>query len=106
MTKLLQAWLVLQAVGSWVGAHSNKLSSAGRAGYMMALALGWTHLTEMQIGAIGLFAEAILGLFIESTTVAKARVGERIDAEVERRTGTGDVSDSAARALSGGGSGG
>lgn len=67
------------AFGSWCGSHSNKLSSAARAAYMMALALNWTYLTETQIGAIGLFAEAILGLFIESTTVSTKRMGERID---------------------------
>lgn len=88
-------WQNLYTFGSWCGAHSNKMSSAARAGYMMLLALGWTHLSEAQIGAIGLFAEAILGLFIESTTVSKQRVGERIDAEVAKvqtgviRTGTG-----------------
>ena len=71
--------------GSWVGAHSNKISSAARAGYMMALAMNWTHLSEAQIGSIGLFAEAILGLFIESTTISKARVGERIDAKVSEQ---------------------
>ena len=66
-------------VGAWCGAHSNKLSAAYRSAYMMAIALGWTHLTDMQIGAIGLFAETILGLFVETTTVSKARMGERID---------------------------
>ena len=75
----------VQAFGSWVGAHSNKVSSTARACYLAAMALGWTHLTIEQAGAVGLAAESVLGLFIESTTVSKQRAGERIEAESERK---------------------
>lgn len=68
----------------WVGGHSNKVASAIRAFLYMAIALSWTHLTEAQIGAILLFTEAFLGLFVETNTVSKVRVGERM-AEVESR---------------------
>ena len=80
----------IQAVATWTGAHSNKISSTARACYLAAMALGWSHLTIEQAGAIGLAAESVLGLFIESTTVSKSRVGERIDEQVAKRTGTGN----------------
>ena len=70
----------LNTFGSWCGSHSNKIASTARACYMAAVALNWTHLTPEQIGAIGLAAESILGLFIESTTVSTKRMGERIEA--------------------------
>lgn len=63
----------------WLGGHSNKVASAIRAFLYMAIALSWTHLTEAQIGAILLFTEAFLGLFVETNTVSKVRVGERIE---------------------------
>lgn len=77
----------------WIGEHSNKVASTVRAFLYMAIALSWTHLTEAQIGAILLFTEAFLGLFVETNTVSKVRVGERITAKVEEKvaemTGTG-----------------
>lgn len=79
----------LQAIGSWIGAHSNKLSAAARACYMAIVALGWSHLSVEQVGAIALAGESVLAVFVESTTVSKVRVGERIDAEVARKMGTG-----------------
>lgn len=67
----------------WIGGHSNKVASAIRAFLYMAIALSWTHLTEAQIGAILLFTEAFLGLFVETNTVSKVRVGERITEKVD-----------------------
>ena len=72
----------------WIGGHSNKVASAIRAFLYMAIALSWTHLTEAQIGAILLFTEAFLGLFVETNTVSKVRVGQRITEEVDRQMGT------------------
>lgn len=74
----------------WVGSQANKLASLVRALLYMLVALNYTHLTEQQIGAILLFTEIALGLFVESNTVSKVRVGERIDQEVDRKMGTGD----------------
>lgn len=85
----MTTWERIQAIGVWAGSHSNKLASTARACYLALLALHWTDLTVEQAGAIGLAAESVLGLFIESTTVSKSRVGERIDAEVTRKMGTG-----------------
>ena len=79
----------VQTFASWVGAHSNKVSSTARACYLAVMALGWSHLTIEQAGAIGLAAESILGLFIESTTVSKARMGERMEEKIAERAGTG-----------------
>ncbi len=76
--------------GSWCGSHSNKLASTLRACYLAAVALNWTHLTPEQIGAIGLAAESVLGLFIESTTVSKLRMGQRID-DVKAQAASGVI---------------
>ena len=77
----------------WIGGHSNKVSSAIRAFLYMTIALSLTHLTEAQIGSILLFTEAFLGLFVETNTVSKVRVGERITEKVEEKvaemTGSG-----------------
>lgn len=76
---LRDIWTAAQALGSWVGSHSTKLAVAARAGYLMAAGLGWTHLTLTQFALIGGFGEALLSVFVESTTVSKVRMGERID---------------------------
>jgi hypothetical protein len=68
----------------WIGEHSNKVSSFVRAVIYMAVALSWTHLNDAQIGTILLVVESALALFIESNTVSKVRMGERI-VEVEAK---------------------
>jgi len=52
---------------------------------MMCIGLGWTHLTDAQIGLIGGFMEALLAVFVESNTVSKARMAERIDEKVDQK---------------------
>lgn len=80
----------LSAVVDWLQAHANKLSSTVRAFCYMLIGLGWSHLTDVQIGLILTFIEVFLGLFTETNTVSKQRVGERINAKVtEIMTGTG-----------------
>jgi len=79
----------LLMIAQWIGAHSNKIASAIRAFMYMAIALAWTHMTESQIGSVLLFTEAFLGLFVETNTVSKARVGERIDEKIAKRSVTG-----------------
>ena len=76
---LRDAWSVLYNFGSWVGSHSTKIAVAGRAGYLMAAGLGWTHLTLTQFALVGGFLEAVFAVFVETTTVSKQRMGERID---------------------------
>lgn len=68
----------------WIGGQSNRLASAIRAFMYMTVALSWTQLTEAQIGTILLFTEALLNLFVETNTVSKVRMGERMD-EVEAK---------------------
>lgn len=80
-----QVWNGLMLFSEWVGGHSTKIAAAARAGYFMAVGFGWTHLTLAEVGLIGGFAEAVLAVFVESTTVSKSRVGERIDAEVAKQ---------------------
>jgi len=60
---------------------------------LLAVALGAFALTEVQLAAMGLWLSNMLDLFVESNTVSKVRVGERItegvDRELVARTGTG-----------------
>lgn len=81
----------------WVGEHSNKVRAAVWSTVLLLVALGITHLTDVQLGAFGLFLSNALDLFVESNTVSRVRVGERItdevakgvDKELVARTGTG-----------------
>lgn len=81
---------VLHAIAHWIGEHANKLASLIRAALYMGVALHWTQLTDVQIGSILMFTEVFLALFVETNTVSKVRVGERITQEVDRQmSGTG-----------------
>lgn len=75
-------------VSQWIGAHANKLSSAVRAFCYMMVGLNYTHLQDGQIGLILTFLEVALGLFTETNTVSKARMGERIE-DVKAKYETG-----------------
>lgn len=87
---LKQFGLFLYDAGVWCGSHSNKIMGAANAGYAMAAALGWTHLTPAEIGSVWLFFAALGGLFVESTTISKARMSERMD-EVKAQAASGIV---------------
>lgn len=72
----------------WIGEHSNGVASLVRAFMYMNVALGWMHLTDVQIGTILLFTESGLALFVDKNTVTKVRMGERIaevKAEVDQK---------------------
>lgn len=74
----------------WIGAHSNKVRSAIWQAILLAVAMKWITFEEAQLAVLGMFLDATLGLFVETNTVSKVRVGERITAEVDRKMGTGD----------------
>lgn len=91
--------VVLQGV-KWVGQHSNKVRSAIWQSILLAVALKWITFEEAQLAVIGMFLDAVLGLFVETNTVSKVRVGERIvegrakeaaEAEAYRTGGTADT---------------
>ena len=75
----------LQMIGSWCGSHSTKLAAAYRACYMALAGLNVTHLTVEQFALIGLAAEAVLAVFVESTTTSIKRMSERVDEEKAKR---------------------
>lgn len=75
---------------SWIGQHSNKVRSAIWQFILLAVAMKWLTFEEAQLAVIGMFLDALLGLFVETNTVSKVRVGERITQEVDRQMGTGD----------------
>lgn len=77
----------------WIGKHSNKVRSAIWQFTLLAVAMGWITLAEAQLAVLGMFLDAMLGLFVESNTVSKVRVGQRINEEVVKRV------DKGARAL-------
>lgn len=80
------------AVFHWIGEHSTKLAAAVQTFLFMGSLLHWWVLTADQLVAVMAFVTAILYVFVESNTVSKARVGERITQEVDRQMGTGDGS--------------
>jgi hypothetical protein len=65
----------------WIGAHSNKVRAAVWSTLLLLVALGVTHLTESQLGAVGLVISNVLDLFVETNTESKVRMGERIEEE-------------------------
>ena len=73
----------------WIGAHANRAAGVARAFFYMGVVLTWWHWTPEQMGAVMAFVESVLFMLVETNTVSKQRMGERIDSEVERRTGTG-----------------
>lgn len=77
----------------WIGEHSNKVRSAIWQFILLAVAMKWITFEEAQLAVIGMFLDAVLGLFVETNTVSKVRVGERITEGVEKvmssGTGTG-----------------
>lgn len=77
----------------WIGEHANKVRSAIWQGLLVGVAMGWITLAEAQLAVLGMFLDAVLGLFVESNTVSKVRVGERITEGVDKimGTGSGDV---------------
>lgn len=80
----------LITVGKWISGHTNKVSELGRQ-VMYALiifhVLDWTPEQQVAFLAVG---SALLAMFTEGGTVSKQRVGERIDTEVAKITGTGN----------------
>jgi hypothetical protein len=73
------------AVFRWLNSHSNYVSGVFRALYGALVALGWSHLTPAQIGAIIMLIEAVLNPYVEKNTVSTQRVGERIEEKVEQK---------------------
>lgn len=79
----------LIAIGKWISSHTNKVGELGRQmmyAMMLFHVVHWTPEQQLAVLAVG---SALLALFTESGTVSKQRVGERIDAEVSKITGTG-----------------
>lgn len=80
---------ILIAIAKWITGHTNKVTEFARQTmYTLILfhVVNWTP--EQQIAAV-MALSAFLAMFTESGTVSKQRVGERIDAEVNRQMGTG-----------------
>lgn len=73
----------------WIGEHSNKVRAAIWSALLLALALHYLTLDDTQMGVIGLALSNFLDLFVETNTVSKVRVGERIDEKVAQITATG-----------------
>lgn len=73
----------------WIGEHSNKVRSAIWQGILLSVAFQWLTIEEAQLAVLGMFLDAMLGLFVETNTVSKARVGERITEAVEKQMSTG-----------------
>jgi hypothetical protein len=69
----------------WIGSNSNKVRMAIWQSILLGVALKWITLEEAQLAAMGMFLDAILGVFVETNTVSKTRVGERITEEVDRQ---------------------
>lgn len=76
----------------WIGEHSNKVRAAVWSLLLLLVALGAFALTEFQLAAAGLALSNMLDLLVETNTVSKVRVGERITEGVDKiMSGTGDV---------------
>jgi len=72
----------------WIGSQANRIAIALRAFFYMGSLLKWWELTADQLMAIGACVESFLAVFVESNTVSKVRMGERMDekdAKVEAR---------------------
>lgn len=72
----------------WIGEHSNKVRAAIWSTVLLVVALDGIHLTEVQLGACGLFLSNLLDLFVEMNTESKVRMGQRIEevkAQVEQK---------------------
>ena len=73
-----------------IGAHANRVAGVARAFFYMGVILTWWHWTAEQMGAVMAFVESVLFMLVETNTVSKVRVGERITQEVDRQlSGTG-----------------
>lgn len=71
----------------WIGEHSNKVRMAIWQILLLSVAMKWITLEEAQLAAWGMAIDAVLGVIVETNTVSKVRVGERITEEVTKRTG-------------------
>lgn len=80
----------LIVIGHWISRHTNKVAELARQIMYALILFGVVHLTPEQQIALVAVGSALLAMFTEGGTVSKQRVGERIDAEVARKTGTGD----------------
>lgn len=74
----------IQSVFSWIGAHATKIAATLRAFFYMGTIVHWWTLTTDQLIAVMAFVEAFLYMFVESNTVSKVRVGERITEGVQK----------------------
>jgi hypothetical protein len=81
----------MKATFHWIGEHATKLAAALRAFFYMGTLLHWWTLSVDQFTGIMAFVEAALYMFVESNTVSKVRVGERITEvrEQERAAASG-----------------
>lgn len=76
----------------WIQSHTNSLGEVGRQLMYLAISFGLIHVTPEQQMQLLQAGSAILALIVGGNIVAKVRVGERINEEVEKRTngnGTG-----------------
>lgn len=71
----------------WIGEHANKVRSAIWQIILALVVFGAFAIEDHQLAVLGMALDAVLALFVETNTVSKVRVGERIDAEVKRETG-------------------
>lgn len=69
----------------WIGEHSNKVRSFVWQTILVSVVMGWITLAEAQLAAWGMFLDAALAMFVESNTVSKVRVGERITEKVDEK---------------------
>jgi hypothetical protein len=74
----------------WIGQHSNKVRAFIWQAILVSVVMNWITLEDAQLAAWGMFIDAALFMFVETNTVSKVRVGERITEEVDRQMGTSD----------------
>lgn len=79
----------MRTLSHWIGEHANKVRAAIWQLMLVGVAMKWITLDEAQLAVWGIALSAVLDLFVESNTVSKVRVGERITQEVNRQMGTG-----------------
>jgi len=68
----------------WIGEHANRVAGVARAFFYMGVILTWWHWTAEQMGAVMAFVEAVLFMLVETNTISKVRMDERM-VEVESR---------------------
>lgn len=79
---------IVSGLTYWISGHTNKVTEFVRLFVGFAVLRGWLDWPIAHQIAFLMLVSAFCSIFTESGTVSKQRVGERVDEEVARQTGT------------------